>query len=83
MQFAIDHHVMIYALLPNTTAFAQPLDVLIFGSFKAKLHAAIGQHRAQQGAINRMTMIGVADRPLREAFDIELIRAAFRQVGYK
>jgi len=37
LQFAMDRHVIIYTLLPKTTAFAQPLDVLIFGAFKVML----------------------------------------------
>jgi DDE superfamily endonuclease len=37
IQYAMDQHVLIYALLPKTTAFAKPLDVLIFGSFKVRV----------------------------------------------
>jgi hypothetical protein len=34
IEFAIQHHIIIYALLPNSTSICQPLDVGFFGPFK-------------------------------------------------
>jgi hypothetical protein len=36
IQYAMDNHIIIYALLPNSTSICQPLDVSFFGPFKVR-----------------------------------------------
>lgn len=81
IEWAMEHHIYIYMMLPNATAVCQPLDVALFGPFKQRLQGYQNMCISGGGKVSRVSVMQMIANAYADVFNESNIASGWRTSG--